>query len=48
MLASDDMIPVVSGYDQIIRNDMYENFKNTDGVLWYNDGGQTIITTLSI
>jgi FkbM family methyltransferase len=48
MLASDDMIPVVRGYDQIIRNDMYENFKNTDGVLWYNDGGQNSINTLSI
>ena len=48
MLASDDMIPMVRGYDQIIRNDMYENFKNTDGVLWYNDGGQNNINTLSI
>jgi FkbM family methyltransferase len=48
LLASDDMIPMVRGYDQIIRNDMYENFKNTDGVLWYNDGGQNSINTLSI
>ena len=48
LLASDDMVPVIEGYDQIIRDDMSENFADTDGVLWYNDGGQNKINTLSI
>ena len=38
MLASDDMIPVQEGYDDIICSDMEKYFPNTDGVLWYNDG----------
>ena len=38
LLASDDMIPQVHGYDQIIREKMNEFYKNTDGVLWFNDG----------
>jgi len=38
LLASDDMIPVVQGYDQIIRNKMNENFPDGDGVLFFNDG----------
>lgn len=48
LLASDDMVPVMSGYDEIIRNDMKSNFEDLDGVLWYNDGGQNNINTLSI
>ena len=48
MLASDDMIPVVQGYDEIIRKDMNDHFRDKDGVLWYNDGGQNNINTLSI
>lgn len=48
LLASDDMIPVEYGYDEIIRQDMLNNFNDTDGVLWYNDGGQNNINTLSI
>jgi hypothetical protein len=48
LLASDDMIPVVEGYDEIIRNDMWLYHRNTDGVLWYNDGGQDKINTLAI
>lgn len=48
LLASDDMIPVVKGYDEIIRHDMNEYFRDTDGVLWYNDGGQNNINTLCI
>jgi len=40
LLASDDMVPMETGYDNIIRNDMTENFKDLDGVLWYNDGHQ--------
>jgi len=48
LLASDDMIPVVDGYDYIIRKDMNDFFRDMDGVLWYNDGGQNRINTLSI
>lgn len=38
LLASDDMIPIVKGYDEIIRSKMIEYFPDTDGVLWFNDG----------
>jgi hypothetical protein len=48
LLASDDMIPVEDGYDEIIRQDMENNFKDTDGVLWYHDGAQNRLNTLSI
>lgn len=40
LLASDDMVPQVLGYDQIIRNKMNELYPDTDGVLWFNDGYQ--------
>ena len=40
LLASDDMVPMEKGYDDIIRNDMKEYFSDLDGVLWYNDGHQ--------
>jgi len=40
LLASDDMIPQVKGYDTIIRKKMQEHFPDTDGVLWFNDGYQ--------
>jgi hypothetical protein len=38
LLASDDMIPIVKGYDDIVRNKMKDHFPDTDGVLWFNDG----------
>jgi hypothetical protein len=38
LLASDDMIPVVKGYDEIIREKMKIHYADTDGVLWFNDG----------
>lgn len=38
LLASDDMIPIIKGYDDIIQNKMKEHFPDTDGVLWFNDG----------
>ena len=38
LLASDDMIPHVKGYDQIIIDKMRELYPDTDGVLWFNDG----------
>lgn len=40
LLASDDMIPIVMGYDEIIRNMMHTHYPTTDGVLWFNDGFQ--------
>jgi len=40
LLASDDMVPQVKGYDNIIREKMKEHFPDTDGVLWFNDGFQ--------
>jgi hypothetical protein len=49
LLASDDMLPIVEGYDEIIRQRMEENFPDTDGVLWFNDGFQgRNLNTLSI
>lgn len=38
LLAADDMIPVVDGYDGIIRAGMREFYPDTDGVLFFNDG----------
>jgi hypothetical protein len=40
LLASDDMIPQIIGYDIIIKNKMSEFFPETDGILWFNDGFQ--------
>jgi hypothetical protein len=48
LLASDDMIPQVQGYDKIIINDMKSHFPDTDGVLWYFDGYQKALNTLVI
>ena len=42
------MIPITMGYDEIIRQDMKNNFEDTDGVLWYHDGAQDRLNTLSI
>jgi len=38
LLASDDMIPEVKGYDDIIATDMLKHFPDLDGALNYNDG----------
>lgn len=48
LLASDDMIPQIKGYDEIILNDMEKKFPDLDGVLWYFDGYQKRLNTLSI
>jgi len=49
LLASDDMIPMVKGYDTIIKNKMMEHYPDTDGVLWFNDCYQgNKLNTLSI
>jgi hypothetical protein len=38
VLASDDMICQVDGWDEIIREKMKKHFPDTDGVLHFNDG----------
>lgn len=38
LLASDDMIPIEKGYDDIIIQKMNEYYPDTDGVLFFNDG----------
>lgn len=48
LLASDDMIPMIKGYDQIIRNAMSDNFPDTDGVLWFYDSHRKDLNTLII
>jgi hypothetical protein len=50
LLASDDMIPVRSNYDDIVIDSMKKHFPDTDGVLWFNDGfsGGNRLITLSI
>lgn len=48
VLASDDMIPVVDGWDEIVINDMKNHFPDTDGVLWYYDGFKKDLNTLCI
>lgn len=49
LLASDDMIPQIKGYDNIIRQKMKDHFPDTDGVLWFNDGHQgNTLNTLCI
>jgi hypothetical protein len=40
ILVSDDMIPLVKGYDDTIRNHMMSRFPDTMGILWFNDGCQ--------
>ena len=48
LLASDDMIPQVKNYDEIIIQKMNEFFPDTDGVLWFNDGNRKDLNTLCI
>lgn len=46
LLASDDMIPQLYGWDQIIIDEMHSRYPDLDGVLWFNDGhvGQRLNT----
>lgn len=49
VLVSDDMIPRLQGWDDIIRNHMLAKFPDTVGILWFNDGYQgEKLNTLSI
>ena len=47
-LISDDMVPQVDGWDEVIRQAMTKYFPDTDGCLWFNDGYQPRICTLVI
>ncbi len=40
VLVSDDMIPKIRGYDDVLRNHMMASFPDRDGILWFNDGYQ--------
>lgn len=40
LLASDDMVPVIAGYDNIIIEKMTSTFPDFDGITWFNDGVQ--------
>jgi len=48
LLASDDMIPQIKGYDDIIRDNMKKYYPDTDGVLWFYDGNRRDLNTLCI
>ena len=49
VLVSDDMVPVVKGYDDVIRSHMMASFPDTNGILWFNDGHQgDKLNTLSV
>lgn len=48
VLASDDMIPQVNGWDQIIVDQMSQSFPELNGCLWFYDGHQNAICTMSI
>lgn len=48
LLASDDMVPQIKGYDNIIRENMEKYYPDTDGVLWFFDGNRRDLNTLCI
>lgn len=48
LLLSDDMIPQFEGWDKVVIESMQAHFPDTDGCLWFNDGHQDRICTLSI
>ena len=48
VLVSDDMVPEVHGFDDVIIQRMTEEFPDTDGALWFFDGYNPDINTLSV
>ena len=48
VLISDDMIPEIKGFDDIIRQKMINHYPDTDGVLWFFDGWRKDLNTLCI
>lgn len=47
LVASDDMVPEVVGYDRRIREAMRKDHPDTDGIVWLNDGRQQRIATIA-
>lgn len=48
VVASDDMVPEVDGWDALVVEDMLRAFPDFDGALHYNDGYRQDICTLSV
>jgi hypothetical protein len=49
LLVSDDMVPQIKGYDDVLRNYMTAQHPDTDGILWVNDGTQGLnLNTITI
>jgi hypothetical protein len=43
------MVPLVKGYDDVVRSHMMASFPDTNGILWFNDGHQADkLNTLSV
>ena len=40
VLVSDDMMPQIRGYDDILRTHMVSRFPDRNGILWFDDGCQ--------
>jgi hypothetical protein len=45
---ADDMVPVTRGFDDVIARRMNEAFPHLDGALWFPDGLQSKICTMSV
>lgn len=49
VIVSDDMVPQIKGYDDVLRSHMMANYPDTNGILWVNDGTQgDRLNTISI
>lgn len=49
MVVSDDMVPQLKGYDDVLRTHMLARYPDTNGILWVNDGTQGInLNTITI
>lgn len=48
ILVSDDMVPQVDGWDEVLRQSMLKYYPDTDGALWFNDGYQPRTCTLTV
>jgi hypothetical protein len=49
VIVSDDMVPQIKGYDDVLRSHMMANYADTNGILWVNDGTQgDKLNTISI
>ncbi|KKN74655.1 hypothetical protein LCGC14_0388570 [marine sediment metagenome] len=48
ILVSDDMVPQIEGWDEVLRATMEKHFPDTDGALWFNDGYQPRTCTLTV